>query len=293
MKRFYSPIRYGGGKTKAIPEILKYLPKDVDKVISVFMGGGSFECYISQKLNIEVIGHDIFSELVNFWNVLLNNNDLLVKELDKLIPDKDNYKKNKMILLTYWNEHNKDNFVNSRLDIQLTDVEKKLLDDDLIKRAAYYYYNHQLSYGPCFLGWASSIYLKDDRYKKIKHNIKEYKNSKLKVYCRDFEETIKMYPNEFLYLDPPYLLNDDEDNTLFIGLYPNRNFAFHHNSFNHIRLCELLKEHKGGFILTYNNCKTIRDMYKDYEQVFPQWNYSFNKSKNKKSNEIFLINRNS
>ena len=40
-------------------------------------------------------------------------------------------------------------------------------------------------------------------------------------------------------------------------------------------MCELLKKHKGGFLLTYNNCSTIREWYKDYELQFPEWQYTY------------------
>jgi DNA adenine methylase len=39
-------------------------------------------------------------------------------------------------------------------------------------------------------------------------------------------------------------------------------------------LRDLLKEHKGGFVLSYNNCETIREYYKEFEFHYPEWNYS-------------------
>ena len=37
---------------------------------------------------------------------------------------------------------------------------------------------------------------------------------------------------------------------MFKGMYPNCNFAIHHNDFNHILMRDLLKKHKGGFFIT-------------------------------------------
>ena len=80
-----SPLRYAGGKSKAIGLILENLPKLKEKkVISPFFGGGSVELCLSQMLEIEVIGYDIFNMLVNFWNVLINHKDEFVNELAKL-----------------------------------------------------------------------------------------------------------------------------------------------------------------------------------------------------------------
>ena len=71
-----SPLRYAGGKTKAIGLILENLPKLKEKkIVSPFFGGGSVELCLSQMLDIKVIGYDIFNMLANFWNVLINNKD--------------------------------------------------------------------------------------------------------------------------------------------------------------------------------------------------------------------------
>ena len=37
-----------------------------------------------------------------------------------------------------------------------------------------------------------------------------------------------------------------------------------------VRLRDLLHSHNGSFILSYNNCETIREYYKDFDQIFLQ-----------------------
>jgi len=52
-----SPLRYAGGKSKAVGMILENMPKLRNKrIVSPFFGGGSFEMCVSQELDIEVIG---------------------------------------------------------------------------------------------------------------------------------------------------------------------------------------------------------------------------------------------
>jgi len=147
------------------------------------------------------------------------------------------------------------------------------MDSDKVKQAAYYYYNHQLSYGPMFLGWQSSVYLKKDKYDKILKNLKDINLGNLQVRCDVFENAIQNHPNDFLFLDPPYLLGGDSK--MFKGMYPNCNFAIHHEGFNHELLRDLLKKHKGGFFITYNDCPTIREWYKEFKQVYPSWQYTY------------------
>ena len=53
-----------------------------------------------------------------------------------------------------------------------------------------------------------------------------------------------------------------------------RNIPVHHDNFDHEALRDMLYNHEGSFVLSYNNCETIREWYKDFHQVFPKWNYS-------------------
>jgi len=271
-----SPLRYAGGKSKAIGLILENLPALKEKkIVSPFFGGGSFELVLSSKLGFEVIGYDIFGMLTNFWNQAITNPDCLADELSKFTIDKDSYTLNRHILLNYWDKIKPATLVyNTRDKLELTEEQKIIMDTSEVMQAAYYYYNMQLSFGPMFLGWPSSIYLnKKDKYDKIVENIRQFRPANLQVKCDTFDNVIVNHPNDFLFLDPPYFL--EGDSKMFKGMYPNCNFAIHHNGFNHALLCDLLKNHKGGFLITYNDCSTIREWYKEFKQVFPKWQYTY------------------
>ena len=68
-----SPLRYAGGKSKAVGLILEHFPTlRTNRVVSCFFGGGSFELALSQHLGVEVVGYDIFDMLVTFWQVLID-----------------------------------------------------------------------------------------------------------------------------------------------------------------------------------------------------------------------------
>ena len=98
-------LRYPGGKSKAIGLILNILPKLRNKkIVSPFFGGGSFELCVSQNLNIEIVGYDIFGILVNFWNVLINHKDDFINELKKFKITQDEFTYNRHVLLNYWNK---------------------------------------------------------------------------------------------------------------------------------------------------------------------------------------------
>jgi DNA adenine methylase len=299
-----SPLRYAGGKSKAIGLILNSLPKLRNKrIVSPFFGGGSFELCVSQKLDIEVIGYDIFGMLVNFWNVLINYKDEFIQELKKFKITSEEFTYNRHILLNYWEKIKpKDLVYKTKKKVELAEEDLTLLDDNIIKQAVYYYYNMTLSYGPMFLGWPSSNEIKPDKFNRRIKSLEQMKFKNISVQCDDFENVIIRHADDFLFLDPPYYL--EGDSKMFKGLYPNCNFAIHHNNFNHKKMCELLKNHKGGFLITYNNCDTIREWYKDFKFEFPKWQYTYgqgekrigknrkeaNKEDNiKESHEIFII----
>lgn len=246
-----SPIRYAGGKTLAVGHVIELLPNNVKRVISPFFGGGSIEIAMSKYLDLEVIGFDIFDILCNYWKFQIEQPEILYKELKKLKPNKEEFEKIRKILNKVW---------------------KKEVTLDPLTLAVYFVYNFNLSYGPGFMGWSSEIYLKEDRYKKMIEKIKDFKPKSLKVERADFQEILKKYQNDFMYLDPPYYIGTDSK--MFKGIYPMRNIPVYHNGFLHGVLRDMLKKHKGGFILSYNDCPTIREYYKEYQQFFPTWQYT-------------------
>lgn len=279
--------------------ILEYLPQlQTKRIISPFFGGGSVELVLA-SLGYQIKAYDVFNLLTNFWSILKYQPRKLVDELEKLIPDKDNFTHNRHILLNYWNKI-KPNDLNykTRNEIQLTIEEQNLLDNDPIKQATYYYYNHQLSYGPMFLGWNSSVYLNNKKYKNMLAKLLNTNLKNIDISCASFEEVIPHYKHDFLFLDPPYY--DGEDSKLFKPLYPNCNFPIHHRGFNHELLRNLLAHHQGGFIMTYNDCSTIREWYANYQLVIPKWQYTYGQGETrmgdnrtdtniKESHEIIII----
>ncbi|HBT81530.1 TPA: hypothetical protein DEB04_02300 [Candidatus Giovannonibacteria bacterium] len=246
-----SPIRYAGGKSLAVGHVVELLPGNITRIVSPFFGGGSIEIAMSKELGLEVIGYDIFDILCNYWKFQIEKSDLLYKKLKELKPNKTTFEKIRLIL---------------------NDVWKKKTKLDPLTLAVYFVYNFNLSYGPGFMGWSSKIYLNDKRYKRMIENIRDFDPNNLKVECVDFQEVIKNHPNDFLYCDPPYYIG--KDSKMFKGIYPMRNIPVHHNGFPHEALRDLLKNHKGGFVLSYNNCPTIREYYKEFQQFFPSWQYT-------------------
>ena len=246
-----SPLRYAGGKSLAVGYVVGQIPANVRRLVSPFVGGGSVEVACARELKMQVAAFDVFDILANYWREQIARPQQLHRALSRIAPDAANYAAVKKELKAHWLG------------------EKKLTPSRL---ATCYYFNHNLSYGPGFLGWMSKIYEEPARYARMLQKVRDFRPGDLHVECADFAEVIAEYRRDFLYCDPPYFL--DGDSRMFRGIYPQRNFPVHHNNFSHEKLRDMLLAHKGGWILSYNDCSAVREWYKDFRFVEVSWQYT-------------------
>ena len=247
-----SPLRYAGGKSLAVGFVIERLPTPLpDTLVSPFFGGGSVEIAAARELGIAVYAYDIFDILVNYWAAQVEDAEALYGRLKRFEPTRDTFAAVKQRLSEHWHGG------------------RSLKPLDL---AAHYYFNSNTSYGPHFLGWPSDVYLNERRYAKTLEKVRSFSAPSLSVRCASFDESIPAHADDFLYCDPPYYLAQGKT---FVGMYPHRNFPIHHQGFRHDRLRDLLLAHKGGFILSYNDCDVIRDWYADCHIATPRWQYTF------------------
>lgn len=123
-----------------------------------------------------------------------------------------------------------------------------------LQRAARYLYLIKCSFGSnrnSFATAPKTIYNIVSELPKYKERLKS-----VIIENRDFEDLIKTYDRDsaLFYVDPPYVASER---------YYNRNYT-KFNKDDHIRLNAVLKGIKGRFILSYNDCDFIRDLYKGY-----------------------------
>jgi len=282
-----TPIRYAGGKSKAYDFISSYIPfwPRPKRIISPFVGGGSLETRWAHEMGVEIKGFDVFDVLVNYWQHQLSEPERLHEILQGLEPTKEQYDEIKDTLL-HWDKV-QDLF--KKWKTNHYDRKSIELADDT--GAAYYWFNHNLSYGPMFLGWFSSIYLKKESlYENSIERVRDFNCPNLSVKQSSFDKVIPNYKKDFIYADPPYYMEKSEDNKMFKAIYPNSNFALHHLHFDHELLRDQLHSHEGKFLLSYNDCDWVRENYKGFKFKTPEWAYSYGQGetrigKNKKNND--------
>ena len=285
-------LRYPGGKSRAYHLISNKIPKlpYPNEIVSPFLGGGSMESRWAHEWQLPVYGFDLFEHLVNFWNVLLEDPNGLADKFEELGSSKEAH------------VENADKLLRSEMTQKLLvgfedDYAKKLFPKDEwfkfsdLDMAAMYLQNMHFSYGPRFLGCWTELNAEPERLTKFVRRIRKYKNPNLKVGLSPFDEVIPNFPDSLIYLDPPYYLADDGGNKMSGGLYPSSEIRTHHDYFDHELMRDQLHNHRGPFILSYNDCPTIREYYKDFKQEFPVWHYSYSQGTGGKteSHEILIL----
>ena len=280
-----SPLRYPGGKSRAVGLITQYFPDNLPKkILSPFLGGASMEIAWANNLDVdEVVGCDIFKPLTIFWEVILSDPAALADRLGQFNLGDGNYRLYKETLKKWYEDP----------------INNKLSD---IEAAAHFYFNMQLSYGPLFLGWTNDKYMNDlPGYQRTIERVRNFKCPKLKIKNISFEQALIDHPDHLVYADPPYLLGYDSD--VFRPMYPNQR-GENHKNFKHELFRDLMLARKTDWIISYNDCGTIRKWYDGYEFQFPKWAYTLqqgetrkggekgNKDSTKVSKEILIVNSN-
>jgi DNA adenine methylase len=186
-----SPLRYPGGKSRAVTQILKYIPPDVETICAPFLGGGSIELALAAK-GIEVYAYDNFEPVIHFWRELLRHPKQLCSQVQRFYP------------LT------KTQFYHLQKNFKILPAKQKA--------AAFYVLNRASFSGVTFRGGMSPYHPRFT--KKCIEQLATFDAKHLHVACLDFKPSIAKHPHDFLYLDPPYynsqkLYGDNNENVSF------------------------------------------------------------------------------
>jgi len=277
-----TPLRYPGGKTRAVKHILPLIPEDCGELCSPFLGGGSVELAVAAR-GTKVHGYDLFEPLVCFWQSLLSEPIKLATLSDALRSEHPDF----MLILKKGEGPQqvrgliKENFTRLRDELR-AELKTKFVYSP-INAAKFYAINRSSFSGATFSGgWskrASYARFTDSSIMRVK----DFKEPNLTVGQAHFKDSINKHPDAFLYLDPPYLLSTGSNK-----LYGDRGNT--HSGFDHRLLHEIITNRK-NWVMSYNNCEEIREMYKDFEIIEAEWAYgmkNIGKKKMGSSSEILI-----
>ena len=95
MKSYKTPLRYPGGKSRAVTKMGQYLPdlREYKEFREPFLGGGSVAIYLSKMYpNLSIWVNDLYEPLANFWLSIQNNGEQLyvdLRDLKEKHPNRD------------------------------------------------------------------------------------------------------------------------------------------------------------------------------------------------------------
>ena len=191
-KRLKTPLRWVGGKSRALKKLEIHNPKNMDNIIEIrdaFLGGGSYPLYLSQLYPDKRIWvNDIYVPLYNFWVQLRDNHEELIIKLIKKKEDNDTIDKCKLLFLSSKNIINHNGYSNIDKAVAFY-VVNKCSFSGLTE-------NSSFSKGASVSNFKISIIESLPFYSKLIQN--------WRITNLDYKELMKGDGHIFLYLDPPY-----------------------------------------------------------------------------------------
>ncbi len=260
-----SPLRYPGGKSRAIKFIAPLIP-EFDEFREPFVGGGSVFVYLKQKYpNKKFWINDIYENLYHFWNQTQKNPDELIEQIQ------------------YWWDNFKDG---KKLHKYLLEHIDKF--DDLKKAAAFFVFNRITFSGTTESGGFSNAAFNKRFTQSSIERVKALSQilDKTKITNFDYQKVIEAEgDNVFIFLDPPYYSATKS------ALYgKNGNL---HKAFDHERFAKVLKRTNHKWLITYDDSEYIRNLF-SFANI-KEWNLTYGmrnvaKNGNQKGNELFISN---
>ncbi|MCK4664022.1 MAG: DNA adenine methylase [Bacteroidales bacterium] len=260
-----SPLRYPGGKSRAV-KIISPLVPEFNEFREPFLGGGSVFVYLKQKHPNKIYWvNDLYPNLFHFWKQTQQN---INKLIEQIMQWKNNYKNGK------------------ELHRFLIDNIEKF--DELKKAAAFFVFNRITFSGTSESGGFSKAAF-EKRF--TQSSIERAKAlspilNNVKITNFDYQKVLEAEGEKvFIFLDPPYYSATKS------ALYgKNGNL---HKSFDHERFASVLKNTNHKWLVTYDDSEYIRDLF--LFAHINEWNLTYgmrnvNKNGSQNAKELFISN---
>lgn len=248
-----SGLRYPGGKTRSVDLLEQFVPKHHTEFVSPFVGGGSFEIRLASRGSVKC--YDIFQPLVTYWKWLLHVPSELATAVQRYTPvSPERFKELRSWMITH-------------------------LQEDTIDVAATFFVLNRCSFSGTTLSGGYSAEAATKRF--TQSSVDRIRTSDLKritVECSNFATTLANPITQFIFVDPPYYT-------------PTKLYGVNGEGQNidHVLLRDLIIQ-SPDWIITYDDCPAIRQLYANFAIVEVAWAYGMNSTK--KSNEIIIISEN-
>ncbi len=262
-----SPLRYPGGKSRAIQLMKFLLPKEFEEYREPFVGGGSFFIYLRQvypKLKIWI--NDLNSELYFFWKYAQKDSEKLASEIFKVKSERKN---------------------GQELFEELVNKDTKSLSE--LQRAVRFFVLNRITFSGVVEagGYSRLAFLGRFTDSSIRRVAKLGKILEgVRITCLDYRELLRNGGKEvFIFLDPPYFKATKSK------LY-GKNGILHLN-FDHSEFANEMKKCNHSWLITYDDSPEIRKNFNfaniyEWELQYGMNNYKQGKAE--KGKELFISN---
>ena len=249
MKSLKTPLRYPGGKSRALSKLLQYVPdlKGYKEYREPFLGGGSVALEVSKRYrHLDVWVNDLYEPLYNFWKELQHDGKRLqdiLTELKYRHPEPVSAKKL---------------FLDSKDYLSGSGPSESFPphDESFWKAVAFYVVNKcsfsGLTESSSFSKQASESNFSLNGISKL------YDYSVLignwKITNLSYEQLLTDNKDTFTYLDPPYEIGSN--------LYGKRGSM--HKSFDHDKFATDCDRFVGAQLVSYNSSQLIRERFEGW-----------------------------
>jgi DNA adenine methylase len=260
-----SPLRYPGGKSRAVELISTLLP-EFEEFREPFLGGGSIFIYAKQRFpNKKYWINDLYLELFKFWEMTQKDVDALI---DKVYEWRNKFPIGKEL----------HKFLNENLDGF----------NDLERAAAFFIYNRITFSGTSLSGGFSegafTGRFTESSIKRLNQFAKVINGST--ITNLDYEVLVKEEgENVFLFLDPPYF---SATKSALYGKNGNM-----HKSFDHKKFAETMRNCNHKWLITYDDSPYIRELF-SFSNIIP-WDLTYGMrnitaGSDQRGKELFISN---
>ncbi|OQY45745.1 MAG: modification methylase [Anaerolineaceae bacterium 4572_78] len=266
MPKIKSPLRYPGGKSRAVKYLYQFIP-NYQEFREPFFGGGSMTFFCQQKKShAHYIANDLNYELYCFWTMVKSDVGQLVNEI----------------------LHIKKTWTNGRQLFQ-TILARRHDDLSILQRAVDFFVLNRITFSGVVDsgGYSEQSFQKRFTLSSIERLKMAHKIVKNMLFTsNDYKELLICNGQDiFIFLDPPYYSATKS------RLYGKKGNL--HVGFNHKRLHKYLKSCSHHWLMTYDNSLYIQDLYSDFYQLSWELQYGMNNYKKTfaaKGKELLISN---
>ena len=241
MTSLKTPLRYPGGKSRAMKKMAQFLP-DMSKYKEYrepFLGGGSVALHMTQTYpHLEIWVNDLYEPLVNFWQQLQDEADEITTRLRTFKAAYPTPEKAKELFLE----------------------SKELVNDaraSLVTRAVSFYIVNKCSFSGLTESSSFSKQASDSNFSlRGIEKLPEYSEiiQNWVITNLTYERMSCDEKDVFTYLDPPYEIKS--------SLYGKKGGM--HKGFDHDAFAEECDRHTNHMMISYNSSQLIRDRFKEW-----------------------------